>query len=83
VATFAHELGHELLAHAKRHGEVSKTCRELEAEAVAYIVSTGIGLETGSSSAEYIQLYQGNAEMLTESLEAINKTAAAILEAVA
>ena len=36
----------------------------------------------GATSADYITLYNGNAEMLTESLEAIQHASAAILAAI-
>jgi hypothetical protein len=36
---------------------------------------------TGSASADYIQLYKGNASLLAESLEVIQQTASVILAA--
>jgi hypothetical protein len=78
-ATLAHEVAHELLKHASRHGETTKTVRETEAEAVSFIVCSAIGLETGSASADYILLYRGSAETLTESLMAIQQTSGKIL----
>jgi hypothetical protein len=45
------------------------------------VVSTTIGLDTGRASADYIHLYHGNAALLTESLEVIQKTSAVILSA--
>jgi hypothetical protein len=36
---------------------------------------------TGSASADYIQLYKGNASLLAESLEVIQQTASIILAA--
>ena len=55
--------------------------RETEAEAVAFVVSKAIGLNP-KSSASYIQLYHGNAELLTESLEVVQQTSAVILGAI-
>jgi hypothetical protein len=55
--------------------------RELEAESVAFVVGKAIGLITGTASADYIQLYQGNASLLAESLEVIQQTANVILAA--
>jgi hypothetical protein len=40
-----------------------------------------VGLETGTASADYIQLYHGNASLLAESLEVIQKASAVILAA--
>jgi hypothetical protein len=55
--------------------------RELEAESVAFVVGKAIGLITGTASADYIQLYQGNASLLAESLEVIQQTSGVILAA--
>jgi hypothetical protein len=54
-----------------------------ETEAVALVVCQAIGLETGTSSADYIQLWQGDAELLQESLQAVQETAAVILGGIA
>ncbi|SNT44299.1 hypothetical protein SAMN05421770_1191 [Granulicella rosea] len=59
----------------------TKTVRETEAEAIAFVVGTTIGLDTGNASASYIQLYDGNAALLAESLEVIQKTSGVILAA--
>ena len=40
-----------------------------------------VGLVTGTASADYIQLYHGNASLLAESLEVIQQTASIILAA--
>ncbi|MGI4830364.1 MAG: hypothetical protein ACRYFU_19510, partial [Janthinobacterium lividum] len=53
-----------------------------EAEAIAFVVSQTIGLDVGRASADYIHLYHGNAALLTESLEVIQRTAALILSAI-
>jgi hypothetical protein len=45
-------------------------------------VCSGIGLETGSAAQDYIQLYEGDAKLLTESLEHIQRTATGILNAI-
>ena len=45
------------------------------------MVGKTIGLQTGRASADYIHLYHGNAALLTESLEVIQKTSAVILSA--
>ena len=80
-ATLVHEVAHELLHKSERRSLISKTVRETEAEAVAFVVSKAIGLETGSASADYIQLYHGDAKLLAESLEIVQRTAAVILGA--
>ena len=80
-STLVHELAHEMLHKAERRTATTKTVRETEAEAIAFVVSETIGLDAGRASADYIQLYHGNAALLTESLEVIQRTAALILSA--
>lgn len=81
-SVLAHELAHEMLHRTERRTETTKTIRETEAEAVAFVVSQAIGLDTNSAFSDYIRLYNGDRETLTESLDYIQKTAAAILEAI-
>ncbi len=70
-----------MLHKADRRTVTTKTVRETEAEAIAFVVSKAIGLNTGRASADYIHLYHGNAALLAESLEVIQKTSAVILSA--
>jgi antirestriction protein ArdC len=80
-AVLAHELAHELLhQQTGRKSQVSRTVRETEAEAVAYVVCRAMGLETTTRSADYIHMYQGDPTTLSESLDAIQKTAALLIE---
>lgn len=76
-----HELAHELL-HQAGERPASKIVRETEAEAVAFVVSTAIGLKPGTSSSDYIQLYAGSSETLSASLDRIQHTAAEITVAI-
>jgi antirestriction protein ArdC len=78
-ATLSHEVAHELMHRTERRNNTSKRIRETEAEAVAFVVCHAIGLETGSASQDYIQLYEGDAKLLTESLERVQQTATQIL----
>jgi hypothetical protein len=80
--TLVHEAAHELLHVAERRTATTKTVRETEAEAIAFVVGTTIGLDNGRSSASYIQIYKGNADLLAESLEVIQRTSALILAAI-
>lgn len=80
-STLVHEAAHEMLHKAERRTATTKTVRETEAEAVAFVVGKAIGLLTGTASADYIQLYHGNASLLAESLEVIQQTASIILAA--
>ena len=80
-STLVHETAHEMLHKAERRTATTKTVRETEAEAVAFVVGKAVGLVTGNASADYIQLYHGNASLLAESLEVIQQTASVILAA--
>ncbi|CAN5455780.1 hypothetical protein BH10ACI4_BH10ACI4_04490 [soil metagenome] len=80
-STLVHELAHEMLHKAERRTATTKTVRETEAEAIAFVIGKAVGLETGTASADYIHLYHGNASLLAESLEVIQQTSAVILAA--
>jgi predicted Zn-dependent protease len=80
--TLVHELAHIMLKHTERRTATTKTVRETEAEAIAFVVGKAIGLTTSTASADYINLYHGNAALLTESLEAVQQTSAVILAAI-
>lgn len=80
-SVLVHELAHELL-HRGDDRPASKTVRETEAEAVAFVVSQAIGLETGTAASDYIQLFDGKTETLAASLDRIQKTAADIIAAI-
>jgi hypothetical protein len=70
-----------MLHKAERRTTTTKVVKETEAEAVAFVVGKALGLEMGSTSADYIQLYHGNASLLAESLEVVQQTSAVILAA--
>ncbi len=78
-AVLAHEYGHELLHQGERRHETTKTIRETEAEAVAFVVCQAFGLDSSTRSADYIQLYRGTTDTLAESLDFIQKTAAQVI----
>jgi hypothetical protein len=81
VHEWAHELLHQVKAIAgeEAHRPASKVVRETEAEAVAFVVNTAIGLETGSASSDYIAMHAGDAKTLAASLERVQRTATVIL----
>jgi antirestriction protein ArdC len=78
-AVLAHEFAHELLHHSDDRPE-SRDTRELEAEAVAFVVGQAVGLEAAEASRDYIQLYRGDATALAASLDRIQRTASSILQ---
>jgi hypothetical protein len=81
-SVLAHEVGHHLLHFGERRSETTKRVRETEAEAVAFVVSEAIGLEAMRSSSEYISLYSGDKDLLTESLAHIQRASAEIITAI-
>jgi len=81
-STLVHEMAHEMLHRRERRTLTTKQVRETEAEAVAFVVCQSIGLQTGTASADYIQLWNGDAKLLAESLEVVQRTAAVILGAI-
>ncbi len=78
-STLIHELAHEKLHRTDRRADTTKTIRETEAEAVAFVVCRAIGLDTNTAAADYIQLYNGDRATLIGSLHFIQATAAEIL----
>ena len=81
-STLAHELAHELLHRGDRRGTTSRRIRETEAEATAFVVCHAIGLETGSAACDYIQLWNGDAQLLIESLGYVRQAASQMLSAI-
>ena len=79
-SVLAHELAHEMLHHSKAEAQLPKTVVETQAEAVAYVVCRGVGLETNSAAADYIHLYNGDKKTLAESLSVIPETSSKILD---
>lgn len=80
-AVLTHELAHEWMHGPEERQNLTKTVRETEAEAVAYVVCRSFGLDCSTRSSDYIQMYRGNQATLIESLERIQKTATHIIEA--
>jgi len=79
--TLAHELAHERM-HKCTQNRPSKSVRETEAEAVAFVVAQAIGLDAKSAASDYIQLYDGDKETLAASLGRIQQTATVSIEAI-
>ena len=78
--TLVHEFAHELL-HRGADRPTSRKTRELEAEAIAFVVGTSTGIDTSASSRDYIHLYGGDRESLTQALDRIQRAASMILRA--
>jgi hypothetical protein len=78
--TLVHEIAHEIL-HKVEESPKDKTIRELEAEAVAYVVSRHFGLD-GLSSPNYVALHGADAEMIMAHLERIRATATEVIKVI-
>jgi hypothetical protein len=74
-----HELAHLRLHFSSRRAETTKCIRETEAEAVAFVVSQSIGLDTSSASWDYVKLYDGDQDTLAQSLGHIQQVSSDIL----
>lgn len=74
----AHELAHELL-HKSKEQMPPKAVRELEAEAVSYVVSKVYGFGSLLDATNYIHGYGGDQKLLARSLKCIQTTALEIL----
>jgi hypothetical protein len=61
-----HEIGHECCTGENVALSPPKSVRETEAEAVAFVVCQAIGLENGTPAADYIQVWNGDANLLRE-----------------
>jgi len=81
-ATLVHELAHSDLHFGERRANTNKRLRETEAESVAYVVCSTIGLETGTATQDYVGLYGGDSQLLLDSLEYVQTTASRILDAI-
>lgn len=79
-SVLVHELAHEMLHHRPEAASLPKTVRETQAEAVAHVVASGVGLDTNHAAADYITLYNGDKKTLAESLATIQATASRILD---
>ena len=79
-SVLAHELAHEMLHHRQEATPLPKVVRETQAEAVAFVVCRGVGLETNTAAADYIALYNGDKKTLADSLAVIQQTSAKILD---
>lgn len=84
IATFAHELGHCEAGHtadkkSERVRELNREQRELEAEAISYLVSCYLGIKNDKSK-HYIAHWQGDAEKLGKSGKVIMSAAYRIIK---
>src|SRR5260370_42649439 len=79
VSSLVRELAIQMLYETQRRSFVTRDVLLREAKAVASVAGNALGLETEPS--DKMQLYRGNLNLLAESLEVVQRTAAVILGA--
>jgi hypothetical protein len=80
-STMVHELTHVMLHFRKEETTNEKRTQELEADAVACVVCERFGLQAITTSADYIQTWDGNKKALMQQLERIRLCASGIIQA--
>ncbi len=73
----AHELAHVLFEHSKKHAEIARSDRELEAETVAYIVTRYFGIEPSGDA--YLALWRKEAKDVLAAMERATRIADQII----
>jgi antirestriction protein ArdC len=74
-----HELGHIAADHEYRH-DISRAQRETEADSIAYVVCSALGLDVGEKATFYAaQWSKGDSAVLEESVAVIHQAASSIL----
>src|ERR1039458_1398715 len=81
VKTLVHEIAHALL-HDEQAAISDRQGCELEAESVAYVVTTALGIDSGSYSFGYIASWAKDSTQFEKSAQRINRTAHDILSSV-
>lgn len=80
VSVITHELAHELLHRNPESGGLSKEQKEIEAEAVSFVVCSHFGI--GTRSASYLALWNADGKEVVASFQRIHRVAAEIIQAV-
>ena len=81
VVTLVHEYAHALL-HSGVDAESERAKREVEAEAVGYVVGRYLGLDTRGSAFYLAAWHVDDTETLQDRLDRISSTAEPIVDAV-
>lgn len=79
--TLIHELAHEMLHQQSIALLLNRETKELEAEAVAYVVSSHFGIQD-LASPNYLALFQADAEKIMQRYDRIKSTATDIIGAI-
>jgi len=83
--TLAHEIGHALLHDpSSRPADLDDRAAEVEAESVAYVVLSSLGIDAGGYSLGYITGWaRGDGKLIARTAERVLRAAGEVLEAVA
>lgn len=80
--TLIHEIAHELLHQGEGRGWMLKPgTRELEAEAIAFVVASHFGINN-LASPNYLALWEADAEKIAQRADRIRKVASEIISAI-
>lgn len=80
VSVITHELAHELLHRDPESAGLTREQKEIEAEAVAFVVCSHFGIET--ASANYLALWEVAPEKIIEAFQRVHRIAAEIIETI-
>jgi hypothetical protein len=81
IKTLLHEWAHVALGHADAHQGRSREIREIEAESVAYLVCTTLGLDSSRYSIPYLAGWSGgDGELAVATAERVLVTTAELVE---
>lgn len=83
IKTLIHEVTHSLLHNEEemKKNPKSREQKEVEAESVAYLVCSYLGIDSAEYSFEYVSAWAlGDVKLITKSMDTIKKTADKIIE---
>lgn len=75
--TLIHEIAHELIHYKPQNKDLSKQQKEIQAESVAYVVCSYLGLE--NKSINYLAIYDADYKIIMTNLKVISETSKKIL----
>ena len=82
VKTLIHEVAHASLGHGEQQKGLPRDLKELQAESVAYMVSSYFGIDTASYSFEYLASWaqERNDQEFVQQMEVIRKCADQLID---
>ncbi|MBN1171088.1 MAG: ImmA/IrrE family metallo-endopeptidase [Micromonosporaceae bacterium] len=78
--TLAHELGHIACGHLDTSDHTRRSTAEIQAESVAYIITTAAGMDAAPASLDYIGTWaRGDQQLIRDTAETVIRTARRLL----